>query len=139
MQELKEQDVGLEIFGIEDFYEDSDYEFENIIMEVRSNCTDTDSTNCPQTSSQLLTISGQAIHECDENHAPDADGNCHQLVEEFNIDQAITSLIKQARACIKCIAGYIFYDYTEDEGDIEEYTEYEDVFDIDQRTINFPR
>ena len=134
MQEPKAQNVGLEIFGIDEFYETSDYEFENITMEGRSNCTERDSTNCPP-----RTISGQAIHECDENHAPDADGNCHELVDEYNIDNAKTSLIKQIRACIKCIVGYIFYDYADTEADIEDYNEYEDVLDIDQRTINFPR
>jgi len=133
-QEPKGQDLGLEIFGLDDYFDTSDYEFENFTLEVRSNGSETDSTN-----TAIKTISGQAIHECDENHAPDADGNCLELVDTFNIDRELESLIKQARACIKCIVSYIFYDYTDENGDVEEYNEYEEILDIDQRTINYPR
>ena len=124
----------MEIFGLDDFYEDNYYELENTTRDDSSNCTDTDWTNCPP-----RTISGQAIHECDENYVADADGNCLEIDTSFTIDEAITSIIKRARSCIKCIVGVIFYDYSDDESNEENFGDYEGIPDTNERTINFPR
>merc|ERR1711981_48067 len=126
-QEVSEEDVGEEIFGLDDFYETDDY-----YDSSNSNITESKS---PIT--VLLTIGGQVDHECDDEHVMGEDGKCYKLETHYDVEEALNYLKKQARSCLKCIASYIFYDYTDAEGNEEEYTDFDEIFD--KRTINFPR
>ena len=118
-----------------DFY-DTDYpQFERLTTSAdESNCTEYDSINC----TDIRTIGGQVIHDCAENYAADADGNCLKLDDSLNSD-AITSYIKKARANIISFVEYIFNDYTDPEFSVEEYDDYEEAHDTVERTMKLPR
>jgi len=65
------------------------------------------------------------------------DGKCYKVESHFDVEEALNYLKKQARSCLKCIASYIFYDYTDAEGNEEEYTDFEEIFE--KRTMKFPK
>ena len=126
-QEVSEQDVGEEIFGLDDFYETDDY----------YDSRNSNNTEAKSPITVLLTIGGQVDHECDDEHVMGEDGKCYKLETHHGVEEALNYLKKQARSCLKCIASYIFYEYTDEEGNEKEYTDFEEIFD--KRTINFPR
>ena len=118
--------MGEEIFGFDDYYDGHD-DLSNSTTETKK----------PITLTTILTIGGQVDHECDDDHAMGEDGKCYKVETFSNVDEAFDSLKKKARSCLKCIISYIFYDYTDTEGNEEEYTDFEEMFD--KRTVKFPK
>jgi len=123
-----EEDVGDDIFGdLDEYYYTDGYE---------------DSSNSSTESQRpitviLKTIGGQVDHECDDDHTMGEDGECYKVETYSDVDTALNYLKKQARSCLKCIISYVFYDYTEYEGEEREYTDFEEIFD--KRTMKFPK
>ena len=118
--------MGEEIFGLDEFYDTDDYYDSS-----------NSSTESKRPITVLLTIGGQVDHECDDEHVMGEDGKCYKVESHFDVEEALNYLKKQARSCLKCIASYIFYDYTDAEGNEEEYTDFEEIFE--KRTMKFPK
>ena len=119
--------VELEIFGPHEINVTDYTELEQLRIENNLNCT----KECYETATRG--VGWQSIHGCADNYTGDADGKCHKTGDSSYVDRALAAFIQKARDCIECIAGLIYYDYTDVESDLEEYSDLEEMLEFDKR------